>query len=65
MPSKMCHPFFMDGKRERQGSAVQVDRGIQAMLMKDSVSNIHTQDVGASNMEVAGLVVTDKLVPFK
>ncbi|KAF8925709.1 hypothetical protein BGZ58_000582 [Dissophora ornata] len=57
LPDKMCHLFFMEGKRERQGSAVQVDIEKLAMLMKDSIDDMHTQGVVASMIEVIGLVV--------
>ncbi|KAF9963111.1 hypothetical protein BGZ70_007620 [Mortierella alpina] len=47
-------------KLERQGSAVQVDLEKLAMLMKDSIDDMHTQGVGASRIEVVGLVVAEE-----
>jgi len=61
----MCHLFFMEGKKERQGSAVQVDPEKLAMLMKDSIDDMHTQGISASKIEVIGLVVAGKLVPLR
>jgi hypothetical protein len=60
LPGKMCHLFFMEGKKDRQGSAVQVDLEKLAMLMKDSIDDMHGQGVDPSKIEVIGLVVTGK-----
>ncbi|KAF9404181.1 hypothetical protein BGZ94_004330 [Podila epigama] len=47
----------MEAKRQRQGFAIQVDLEKLAMLMKDSIDDIYAQGVGASRIEVFGLVV--------
>lgn len=50
----------MEGKKDRQGSAVQVDLEKLAMLIKDSIDDVHGQGVDPSKIEVIGLVVTGK-----
>ncbi|KAG0264516.1 hypothetical protein DFQ27_001185 [Actinomortierella ambigua] len=55
--SFICNVDSSTGRWERQGSAVQVDLEKLAMLMKDSLDDMHTQGVGASKIEVIGLVV--------
>ncbi|KAI9238119.1 MAG: hypothetical protein BYD32DRAFT_414597 [Podila humilis] len=54
---KTCRLFFMEAKRERQGSAVQVDLEKTAMMMKDAIDDMSSQGLDVSKIEVIGLVI--------
>ncbi|KAG0032523.1 hypothetical protein BGZ82_006497 [Podila clonocystis] len=57
---KTCYLFFMEAKRERQGSAVQVDLEKIAMMMKDAIDDMSSQGLDVSQIEVIGLVIVGK-----
>ncbi|KAG0031680.1 hypothetical protein BGZ81_000770 [Podila clonocystis] len=54
---KTCYLFFMEAKKERQGSAVQADLEKIAMMMKDAIDDMSSQGLDVSQIEVIGLVI--------